>query len=385
MMDRSNHKSEIINHKSTAFSLLALVAMSAAAARAIADENFGTGRHFVQAINDGCIMAGSAEHVAGNNFMKYYDGYKWKDYYSDLKNFTGCTVRFKDKKPGDYWLLPGASRDDGSPWKYALNKWDGTTFTDLKGNLIGFSGNRVDIVRWGSCGHWLIAGAANYYSKPKLNKYDGTTWTDLSSHIADQNYGITKMLYSGTYWLIVGNGGWVKKYDGAATWTNVSTGWGVGQGLDIDALGWNGSYWLAGNWQGKVGRYDGATWTDLSSAAGFTSGKCVFGINWSPTLNYWLVGSEGNPAMLKEYDGASWTSVSEWSTSWRINTIDWTGTTFVIGYYDASDGYKCKIASYDGTTLIQGVKVVPEPGGITLVVCAAIAGLIRLLWNRKKG
>ena len=88
--------------------------------------------------------------------------------------------------------------------------------------------------------------------------------------------------------------------------------------------------------------------------------------------------------MLKEYDGASWTSVSEWSTSWRINTIDWTGTTFVIGYYDASDGYKCKIASYDGTTLIQGVKVVPEPGSITLVVCAAIAGLIRL-WNRKKG
>ncbi|MBU4273258.1 MAG: hypothetical protein KKA28_15470 [Planctomycetes bacterium] len=389
-MCRSNHKSEIINHKSTAFSLVALVALWAATA-AIAAENFGTGVHPVRAINDSCIMAGTCWPAsAGNLFLKYYNGAVWTDHYSDLKNFAGCTVFWKDKKPGPdgYWLLPGVGVS-GNQHLYALNKWDGTTFTDLKGNLIGFSGSICTIARWGSCGYWLIGSGGAYQQTPHLNKYDDVTetWTDLSSGIAKKGYGVTKMLYNGSYWLITGNGGWAMKYDGA-NFTDVSSGWGEGWGNDIDGLGWNGSYWLVGGCRGWIKKFDGSAWTDLTSAAGF-EGCDPFGIAWSPTLNYWLVGTENlgitNGGYLKRFDGSTWTSVDGWKSNWNVWNIDWTGTTFVIGYCDVSDGQKCKIASYDGTTITQGVKVIPEPGGITLVVCAAVAGLIRLLWNRKKG
>ncbi|MBU4273118.1 MAG: hypothetical protein KKA28_14755 [Planctomycetes bacterium] len=378
-MCRSNHKSEIRNHKSTAFSLAVLVGLSAAAARAT---DFGDGGEIVRAISDSCIIA--ANQGGSRPVLQYYDGYTWTNHYSQLVNFHGCGVGRRDRKPGPdgYWLLPGESTSS-TPWDYALNKWDGKTFTDLRSNLIGFSGRRADIAKWGGSGsgYWLISGAGNYQSTPKLNKFDGANWTDLSSGISDKGYGITDMLYNGSYWLIVGNGGWAKKYDGT-TWTDVSSGWGSGWGWDIDGLGWNGSYWLLGGCKGRVKKFDGSNWTDLSSAAGFGGGD-PYGIAWSPTLGYWLLGSNG---ALKRYDGATWTAVPGWSSYWNASSVEWTGTTFVIGYNDTSNGHGLfgliGIASYDGTTLMQGVKVIPEPGSITLVVCAAVAGLI-WLWVRK--
>jgi hypothetical protein len=322
---------------------------------ASASPDLGAGRHVARFINDTNFIAGAQIDESPN--LWYYNG-AWINMSTNLKNFTVARYfsGYKSDGVNSYWIIVGGTISGTGG--HAINKWypANNTFIDI--NQSGVCTNKsITLARYGNTStadYWLIGCAGDYFDPPELWKYDGNNFTNMSANLTFGG-GVTKAIWNGTKWFITGNRGWIFSWDGVSTWDDLTSGWNYGSipALhDIDGLRWNGTIWLVGGVQGQLMTYNGR-WENVTT----TTNGSWFGIDWSPSLKYWLIGSEGTgtsvPALLQKYDGNTRTNISGWNINWSVYDIDWTGTKFLIAYTDVANGSQAKIASYDGTNLLQ--------------------------------
>ena len=177
---------------------------------------------------------------------------------------------------------------------------------------------------------WLISGDTG-----KVKKYDGSTVTDLTAEFNLSGKKINAIEY-GTYWLVAGQQGLIKKYDNSSV-VDLTASFEFGSS-DINTLAWSGLYWLVAGKNGKIKKYDG-TVTDLTNDFKFGS-ETITCIKWSGA--YFLIG--GTNGKIKKYDGATVTDLTadfDLGTA-TVNAIQWNGDYFLVA---TSNG---KIKKYDG-------------------------------------
>ncbi|MFH1824849.1 MAG: T9SS type A sorting domain-containing protein [Candidatus Firestonebacteria bacterium] len=273
---------------------------------------------------------------------------------------------------GSYYLIGGGGYYCGPK----LNKYDFSTYTIATSVLTNYSHlvdhpspppdhdsvpDSINILMYNGS-YWLIGG-----DNGKLNRWDGVTiapCTDLSTaatFITDgthsTGYAISSIGWNGSYWLIGGANGQMRKYDGTS-WTNLTTDFSFGTS-QIYSIAWNNSYWLVGGADGKLTKYDGTVATSLTalttSAGGNFGGNTVYSMVWNG-YDWYIVGSGGK---FVKYDGAgiadsNFIGLGDGPTgppqtmldaSWGTNTIKsigWNGTYLLFG------GNTAKINRADG-------------------------------------
>lgn len=208
------------------------------------------------------------------------------------------------------WLVGGAN---GRVVKSVNGK-----FTDLPNLLPGFTG-AVTAIGYNDH-YWLLGGNA------QLWKYDGTTATDISTAFAASfgNQYVRDIEWNGTYWLIMGAGGSIVRYDG----TTFTALMGTLQFSGSEMYGaWNGSQWFLVAPSGQVMLYDGTTATTVQSP--FSSGwlKVAAGYHHA-----WVVyGFVPSAMVLSTFDGTTFHDVSSLivkaggsKTATKINPAEWT-------------------------------------------------------------
>lgn len=207
------------------------------------------------------------------------------------------------------------------------------TFTSL------FSGttNRLRDAGWRPDGSYaLVVGDGG-----TILKYDGAAFTPLTS-------GTTLNLYSvswkpdGSYALITGGGGGSRKlllkYDGNSLVTITS-----GSGGDFLGSTWkpDGSYAVIVGYNGFVQKYDGANFTDLEPTWGHYSA-----VAFRPDGSQALIADTGAPnTKVERFDGVSFTSLSTGISS-NLQGVAWRPD----GAYSLVVGTGGAVLKYDGNT-----------------------------------
>ena len=167
--------------------------------------------------------------------------------------------------------------------------------------------------------YFLIGGGSGATGTGRLWKFDpsqtGTAaWTNLCANSgSDLNFGaswVYSIAWNGSYFLIGGSNGQLKKFDGAtSTFTDLSTAVSTATGGNfgtqtIYSLLWTGAEWIIGGAGGKLCRYDG----NGTTAANFKNISWLLDPTWlafdvtSSGLgnNYMLFGSSNG-----DIDGSS--------------------------------------------------------------------------------
>ncbi len=277
---------------------------------------------------------------------------------TSLINFPGTFIRTIDWN-GSYYLIGGTGSEGDGLQGGGLVKWDGNTATDLSGSLEGFSGGfntAVYAMGWNQDGgYWLIGSQDG-----RVNKYDGTTFTDLSTLFGYGATYISSIVWNGSYWLVTANSAkMLQRYDGDVTVIDLTSS--LVNYTDYPMkVGWNGNYWLIGGLSGNLNKYDGTTFTDLKANIVSWIGRSdiieeyghVGGLGWNGS--YWLLGSstfsdpDVIPVLIK-YDGGGWTnltgvvdalSIGEINTTkavkatWLIHTGDRTSLSGSVALFD---------------------------------------------------
>lgn len=169
---------------------------------------------------------------------------------------------------------------------------------DLSRDAVDFGANAINsAVSNGS--YWLVGGAEG-----ALNKYDGTNFTDLRPLMGWSVEDVMCMEWNsaGSYWLIGGKGGKLAKYDGVGFYDRTGA---LGFGVDtVKTIKWNGSQWLIGGEKRKLAKSsDGDFFTPVDISAGFGVLDSVNAAEWSPVDSLWYIG--GSAGCFMSYDGNS--------------------------------------------------------------------------------
>ncbi|MHA1975069.1 MAG: hypothetical protein ACTSW1_18940, partial [Candidatus Hodarchaeales archaeon] len=220
-----------------------------------------------------------------NDFEKLvkYDGTTFTDLTNSMIDFTYPIQSIAYNSTDNYFLIGGGESDQSAD-NNRLNKYDGTTFTDLSGSLIGWETFPILSIAYNSTDNYFLIGGGDSDSSnsnnPRINKYDGTTFTDLRVNLSNYTlYAIQSIAYNSTdnYFLIGGgdddvnqNTKRLNKYDGT-TFTDLS-GSLINQQINITSMAWGSSFFLIGAGQLTEGianyglnKYDGTTFTDLKN------------------------------------------------------------------------------------------------------------------------
>ena len=162
-----------------------------------------------------------------------------------------------------------------------------------------------------------------------LTSADGATWTERDSGTAARLYGVA---WSGSQFVAVGSHGKMPTSPDGVTW---SEGYQA-SGLDII---WSGTQFVVVGGD-ILTSPDGTTWTSQGSAQ-------LYGVVWSGT-QYVAVGAYGK--ILTSPDAVTWTEQTSGTSSY-LTDVTWTGSQFVaVGSYDSTLGAGPTVTSSDGVT-----------------------------------
>jgi hypothetical protein len=168
-----------------------------------------------------------------------------------------------------------------------------------------------------------------------LTSSDGATWSRQSSGTTKTLEGIA---WSGTQYAVVGDSGTVLTSPDGTAWTMHS--------LNVDNLfygiAWSGSAFVAVGFTGNIlTSPDGITWTPRVSG----TQDVLQGVTWSGS-QFVAVGRAG--AILTSPDGVTWTSRGNGG---GLYGVTWSGTQFVaVGYNEVPCCSDVILTSPDGTT-----------------------------------
>jgi len=231
-----------------------------------------------------------------------------------------------------YWLIGG--------YNGRLNKYDGSTFTDVSSNLDSWTAGSelypgISAIVWN--GSNFLIGGDGYFAANLCN--GSLSCSDVSSTIGwSSTVGVNAIGWNGSVWLVGGESGNLKECNATVTscTTKTLSNWGT---ADVNAISWNpdGSYWLIGGNSAKLNKYDGSTFTDLSGSLVNFGTSHVTTINYNTTDDYFLIG--GIDKKLNKYDGTDFTDVSgnldaDWDSTDDIGWVEFGGSNWLIAGYD---------------------------------------------------
>jgi hypothetical protein len=161
-----------------------------------------------------------------------------------------------------------------------------------------------------------------------LTSPDGTTWTQRVSGTSARLYGIA---WSGAQFVATGSGGIYTSPDGVS-WTE-QLGFPA-SGLDVV---WSGTQFVVVG--GDIFTSpDGVNWTSQGSAQ-------LYSVAWSGS-QFAAVGAYGK--IITSPDGVTWTDQTSGTSSY-LTGVTWSGSKFVaVGSYDSSIGEGPTVSSSDG-------------------------------------
>ena len=138
----------------------------------------------------------------------------------------------------------------------------------------------------------------------RLNRYDGTTFTDLTASLNWGTNSVTSVKWNGSYWLIGGTNGKLAHYDGSAfTDRTTNLNWGTDS---VKVINWGNSQWLIGGSNRRLATSgDGSSFTNRDISAYFQSGETVNAADYNAGLFSpgWYIG--GSSGSLVIYNGAA--------------------------------------------------------------------------------
>ncbi|NTV53231.1 MAG: hypothetical protein HGA76_09510, partial [Candidatus Firestonebacteria bacterium] len=312
-----------------------------------------------------CLCLGAALLAAADTFQENFTSTTFKD--ADLTSAdwdtgavppaTHLSAAYTFSQPSGPVIWGGqinAIGQAGGTWliggnKAKIDKYDGSTFTDLSNQLDNFQGTNIKAAAYSSdWGYWFVGGESG-----RLNKYDGSTFTDQSAGLAwstNNIYAIAPGSNSGSenFWLIGGGAGSVgklSKYNGTSFSTVNGNNWlgAYGNTLPINAIAFNGTYWLIGGSNGSLARYQGGAFTNLTSSLNWSG--AVYAITWDGTR--WLIGGSGTKQVVA-YDGSTFTNYSTLVTINQVNAIAHNGTYWM--FVGQGTGSAAVAYSWDGST-----------------------------------
>jgi len=231
-----------------------------------------------------------------------------------------------------YWLIGG--------YNGRLNKYDGSTFTDVSSNLDSWTAGSelypgISTIVWN--GSNFLIGGDEYFAANLCNS--SLSCSDVSSTIGwSSTVGVNAIGWNGSVWLVGGESGNLKECNAAVTscTTKTLSNWGT---ADVNAISWNpdGSYWLIGGGSAKLNKYDGSTFTDLSGSLVNFGTSNITTIDYNTTDNYFLIG--GIDKKLNNYDGTDFTDVSgnldaNWASTDDITWVEFGGSNWLIAGYN---------------------------------------------------
>ncbi len=243
---------------------------------------------------------------------------------------------------GSYWLLGG----NGAK----INRYNGSTYTDLSSSLETYQGKNIRALAYGSSfSYWLVVGESG-----RINKYNGSSFTDLSAGL---NWGTYNALAaaagsgSENFWLVGGGAsgvGKLSKYNGTS-FSSLDNWLGAyGNTYTVNAIGFNGTYWLIGGTGGRLAKYVGGTFTDLTYSPNLNFGSdAIYTITWNSGTGKWLIG--GSNQKLVAYDGTTFTNYTSSVGSFNsINAIAHNGSYWLL--VGQGTGSTSIVYSWDETT-----------------------------------
>jgi len=264
---------------------------------------------------------------------------------------------------GSYWLIGGGD------WR--LNKYDGSTFTDVSSNLSGWATlSLVEVIAWNGT-NFLIGG-----EDKELNLCDGNlSCSDVSSSLtAFESYDdVFATGWNGTVWLIGGQGGELMECNSDVTsCTDKSTSLVNWSGQDVNAVFWDStnSFWLIGGDSAKLNEYDGTTFTDKSGSLVNFGTNHVNTIAFDSTDDYSLIG--GLNKSLNKYDGTTFTDVSgnldaNWATTDDIFWLKFGGSYWLIAGYNQFSKCDGSLTCTAVTTTSQSYGAADWNGSVWLI------------------
>ena len=201
------------------------------------------------------------------------------------------------------------------------------TNTDLKNEIRDFGEYNIKCAGWNGS-YWLIGGVDG-----SLNKYDGSTYEDLRSGLNWGTEDVLSLDWNGSYWLIGGTNGKLVRYDGS-TWTDRSSALGFGTDA-VTVIKWSSNAGSSGQWLigGDNKRLaistDGTNFTAKTIPSGmWASDISVLSAEWAGGTWYddWIIGGESGSIVKYDEDADSFTDLS--------TGVD--GLKVVLGYYDVN-------------------------------------------------
>ncbi len=269
------------------------------------------------------------------------------DYKNEIRDFGEYDIKCAGYN-GSYWLIGGV---DGS-----LNRYDGSTYTDLRSGL-NWGSEDVLTLDWNGS-YWLIGGTSG-----KLVRYDGSVFTDRSSALGFGTDSVTVVKWAAEagasgQWLIGGDNkrlaistdgnNFTAKTIPVSMWASdysvLSAEWAGGTWYDD---------WIIGGEAGSIVKYDEDTDNFVDLSAGVDGLKSVLGsydvntIKWRGD-NIVRVGCNGGRLGDLDYD--YFTNISSNLQNWgsaNIYSVDYNGSK-KIWIYGGSQG-KANLSDASGS------------------------------------
>jgi len=320
--------------------------------------------------------------AVGNGLIFHYDGSSWSDMspgnlWEDEWGYEHFSAVWADSGSNVFaagYHSPGEGEGD---FFAAVYHYDGQSWSIMPESILTKGSSRGGGYHaiWGNTGSDVFAGG---YPGTMLH-YDGTHWNHIGNNVADNRE------FSGVWGdgendvFAVGSFGTIVHYNGNA-WSNMISGttdrftgiWGI-SGSDVFAATYGGvSHYDGNSW----GYYEHGLSQWLSSISGsspnnvFAVGSTLIlhydGSEWTPTTisdgylaDVWCASDTkafavGYPSLIKQYDGAGWTTMMTGDDIW------------LTGVWGASDtsvfavGENGLILHYDGTDWSQMVSGTSE-------------------------
>ncbi|MCE5300609.1 MAG: hypothetical protein LLG37_07035, partial [Spirochaetia bacterium] len=201
--------------------------------------------------------------------------------------------------------------------------------TNLGNSIKDFGALNIKCAAWNGS-YWLIGGIDG-----SLNKYNGTTYTDVRDTLGWGSEDVLSIGWNSTggYWLIGGTNGYLARYDGT-TMTDRTSALGWGTGNSVMAIKWANNQWVIGGENRHLAKSgDGTSFTTVDISSYFVnSTDAVLAVEWAGgTIARWYIGGESG--CIVEYDGISTFGDlrpplrSKLGAYYNMNAIKWNGGT----------------------------------------------------------
>jgi hypothetical protein len=302
---------------------------------------------------------GSTENfwlIAGNGGkLNKYNGSTFTDLAGSSRYFANTTNAYAIGFDGNYWLIGG---DGGSLVKYLNN-----TFTYLNPGF-GTTGYIYAIGNNGT-NNWLIGGIGTQ----KLVSYNGSSFTDQSANIPNM-VQVRSIRHNGTFWIIAGSGTGtapvVYTYNGSS-WNEESGSMSnFGASNPVLAVEYNGSEWLLGGGQARLNLRTGGAgapnYTDASPQLVDFGFEIINAMAANLNTAAMLLG--GNNGTLNLFNGTSFSDLSAllsgagWGTANVLAAdADTINAVWLIG------GTSAKLVQYNGTSMTDLTTALNFTGG----------------------